>query len=514
MRNYKYIKQIKFLENECFYGGIVRNGVLAPYDCNSDIEYCLSDTIEGDTFGGVFVSNMGRYVKVIDGDCYYAIKGGVMTIKSNYHIEYAEGFGTLKNAFIELNKTFNKTPLKTPKYLLTAPQFCTWTSMGIDVTQDKIEKYCQTVSDNGFPYALFIIDDGWMTDYGDWSFDQNKFSNPKRMIELIHGLGFKVSMWLVPFVNEKCKNFELLKNNGGLITDSEGQVYLAKWWNGQSALLDMTSPFTKKWLKDVLDNLVNEYGVDGFKFDGGGARFYINVPRVEQYGFCIQQSKAWAEFAMQYECSELKEYCYYPASHVITRLNDKRRNWDRNQGIGSLVPNMINAGLCGCYYTCADMIGGGQISDFTSGVEFNDFEVIIRFCECSALMPCMQFSHDYWSEKPDIKEIFLKYSKLHAEFGEYIAGLIDEAQDMGLPIIRSLEFEFPHQGFSNVNDAFMLGSDYLVAPVITKGAREVTLELPKGYKWQYCPTGEVYCSGKVTVSAPLDVLPYFKKING
>lgn len=77
--------------------------------------------------------------------------------------------------------------------------------------------------------------------------------------------------------------------------------------------------------------------------------------------------------------------------------------------------------------------------------------------------------------------------------------------------MRMMEYEFPNQGFERVSDQFMLGSDILVAPVIKKGELTRDVMLPQG-KWQ-TDDGKIYEGGKtVSVDAPLDVLPLFKKI--
>ena len=61
--------------------------------------------------------------------------------------------------------------------------------------------------------------------------------------------------------------------------------------------------------------------------------------------------------------------------------------------------------------------------------------------------------------------------------------------------------------------AFMLGSKYLVAPVVKQGQQTQTLRLPQGANWKYCPDGVVYQGGEeVTVAAPVGVLPYFERV--
>ena len=57
----------------------------------------------------------------------------------------------------------------------------------------------------------------------------------------------------------------------------------------------------------------------------------------------------------------------------------------------------------------------------------------------------------------------------------------------------------------------MLGSRYLVAPVLQKGARERTLVLPEG-RWRYVD-GTVCEGGTVTVAADIDTLPFFEKMD-
>ena len=85
-----------------------------------------------------------------------------------------------------------------------------------------------------------------------------------------------------------------------------------------------------------------------------------------------------------------------------------------------------------------------------------------------------------------------------------------KAAQTGEPIVRCMEYQFPHQGFENVKDQFMLGDKYLVAPVVdNRLEREV--RLPKG-TWRD-EQGKKYKGGKTyRVVVPLERLPYFEKI--
>lgn len=512
MREYKIKTKLEIQDGEAFWGGAVAHGINMPLTRQSD--WLFDSCGQGTTnpVSGIFCSTQGRYV-LLKADFRIGVTNGVITLETDEPPVIGAAGSTLKEAYLAAAATFARDAVSVPRETMTHPQYCTWTEMLLDITEEKILDYARSIAESGMPYAMLILDDGWMRAYGEWEFVESKFSNPKAMIDALHKLGFKVQLWLVPFVDKNARDYALLAKNNALVRSADGKIAEREWWNGTSAVLDMTSEFAWNWLKNQLDSLVERYGVDGFKFDAGDCIYYRDDDITAAPTTASGQNLLWAEFAGQYRYSELRACFNYAGQHTIIRLCDKRRSWDRKEGIGALVPNMINAGLCGYPYTCADMIGGGSIADFEGDCEGPDYELISRFCECAALMPCMQFSNAYWRRNDVIKAMFLKYAQLHMELKEYLTALIDEAEEKRAPILRALEYEFPHQGFETDVDDFMLGSDYLVSPVIRKGQTEKTLTLPRGCDWLYGPTG-TRCHGgeRVTVSAPVGTLPYFKRI--
>ena len=96
---------------------------------------------------------------------------------------------------------------------------------------------------------------------------------------------------------------------------------------------------------------------------------------------------------------------------------------------------------------------------------------------------------------------------------DYIAGLMEETAKTGAPLIRTMFFEFPDdEKCWELPEQYMFGSDYLVAPVLELGARERSVYLPKG-KWESLSDKKVYNGGQtVTVPAPLDIMPVFKRL--
>lgn len=514
--NLKNTVKIEILNDEQWYGAAVSQGMKMPFNAQSNVSFELTKANGGNAHNGALLSSCGRYIFIHGYDFILTVKDGIIEIKTSGEVEVCEGFGTLKNAYLKLAKKYFSLPSKKAKRdLFLQPQFCSWAAMDIHVSDEKVRNYIDSVVDSGMPYGAFLLDDGWMRDYGDWYFDAEKIAKPKELVDYIHSKGFKAMLWIVPFVNESVPDFEKLKKHNAFIRNENGEVSIKTWWNGKSALLDFSNDYAVKWMSSVLDRCVNEYGFDGFKFDGGSPGYIEPSDITTRQLTPNEQSRLWGEFAAKYEYSELRECVGFSIPHFVVRLNDKRRVWlAEENGLGALVPCMLAAGICGYPFTCADMVGGGGISDFQNGNESKfDYDLVSRFCECSALFPSMQFSYPYWDVHSELKQTFLKYAVLHDSLKDYLNELMTIAETEYEPIVRYLEYEFPHQGYEMEVNAFMLGSDYLVAPVVTKGQTEKVITLPSNNKWEYCPTGKIYDGGQtVTVEAPVGILPYFKKI--
>lgn len=77
--------------------------------------------------------------------------------------------------------------------------------------------------------------------------------------------------------------------------------------------------------------------------------------------------------------------------------------------------------------------------------------------------------------------------------------------------MRSMEYEFPGCGYEKVNQQFMLGPRYLIAPV-TREDDSKTIYIPAG-TWRD-DQGETILGPRVLdlENIPVERLPYFEKI--
>lgn len=512
--------KINMLEGEHWWGGAAVTAPVQPFDKTTDYE-CDLLLADGNQSSPLLVSDKGRYVW--SEHCFkFTVKNGVIEVSAE-DAELYEGGKTLRDAYLAAMKAHfpfsGKVP---PEKFFTTAQYNTWMEFTYNPTQKTVLEYAESIVKSGYEPGILIIDEGWHTRYGVWEFDFAKFPDPKAMVDKLHEMGFTVMLWVVPLMTADGRDFlgvaskaKFLNNDGRekpLLKTDDGRVALVEWWNGYSAVLNMCEECDRQYLSGRLDYLMSEYGVDGFKFDGGSLGMYNpkNVVNGAQTRYTAEELNiAWNKFGERFEFHEYKDSFKRGGTPVIQRIRDRGHRWD-GDGLVTLIPFALVEGLTGYPFLCPDMIGGGEWSYTLLGKPW-DGELVVRMAQCSALFPMMQFSLAPWRILNDENAaLCLDAAKLHKKFAPIILDEIKKSAVSGEPIIRPLEYVFPNEGLSGVKDAFMLGDSILVAPVVQEGAVTKTLALPRG-KWLYLGEEELEGGREITVSAPLNTLPYFIK---
>jgi alpha-glucosidase len=518
----KFISEIKPLAGEKWYGAYtakaycntpLKDLTFQPYLANEKKKDLTIDN-RGNQAAPFLLSNKGRYVWSNEAFA-FEFKEGVLIVHSDFEkIEPVVSSGkTLREAYVgAMQKHFQPSGKTLNPLMYKMPQYNTWIELGSNQNQKDLLKYTEGVLKNGFPTGVFMIDDGWANHYGNFEFDPRTFPDPKGMMDTIHAKGFKVMLWVTPFVSPDSREFkELTKLKGVILKKDSKKPSIMKWWNGYSACIDFTSPQGVDWLRKKLKSLQDRYGIDGYKFDAVDFEFYQPLPNgaypnEPSNAKGPEQAELFNKFGAEFDFNEFRAGWKNGNQPIAQRLQDKQYSWDE---LKLLVPDMVSAGLIGHAYTCPDMIGGGLLSNFEN-IDYNKFdqELMIRSAQTQAMMPMMQFSVAPWRVL-DAKHLKIcrEAALLHAKMGDYIYELAQKTAKEGEPIVRHLEYAFPNQGFESCDDQFMLGDKYLVAPMVVKGTtREV--KLPKG-NW-VDELGKKYKGGQtVKIDVPLERLAYF-----
>ncbi len=514
--------ELKILEEEYWWAGLSSKGYEMPYDASTEVSYDLWGDNKGNQAQPLLLSNKGRFVWSEEPIKFVFKKGFITVTTREGTIDSGKKGSNLAEVFDYVsNKYFPSNGLIPDKLLFTHPQYNTWIELMYDQNEDDILAYAEAIIENGYPPGVLMIDDNWQEDYGTWKFSPRRFNDPKGLIDRLHNMGFKVMMWMCPFVSADSADFRQLAQDGLLILDPQKQqnilwantknkAAIIRWWNGASACLDLSNPRAQEWFKDQLDYLVEEYGVDGFKFDAGDARFYINnVVSWKRNITPNDHTQFFAEFGLNYPLNEYRASWKMAGLPLAQRLRDKGHEWE---DLAKLIPDQMSQSVMGYSYTCPDMIGGGEYRSFLSNSNLDE-ELIVRSAQVHALMPMMQFSVAPWRIlSKENNQICLDMANLHVELGEQFLHFAESASRSGEPIVKPMAMAFPNGGYELVKDQFVLGNTIIVAPVIKKGERSRAVLLPQG-KWK-ADDGNIYVGGKeVVIDVPLSRLPFFERVS-
>ncbi|MEP7141981.1 MAG: glycoside hydrolase family 31 protein [Ferruginibacter sp.] len=510
------VQKISVRKGEKWFGGAVSEGHNMPFPEGYSVD--LYGDNRGNQSAPLLLSTKGRYVwsekpfkfGFKDNQLIISKSLGKIMLDSNGH--------SLREAYKAVSKRFFPATGKLPDTLLfSRPQYNTWIELTYNQNQADILKYAHAIIDNGFPPGVLMIDDNWADYYGKFSFRKDRFPDARKMADELHSLGFKVMLWVCPFISPDTEVFRELARKRLILFDNENDSILEwqkatkpaiiNWWNGYSAVLDFTNPETINWYLAQLESMVSGYGVNGFKFDGGDMEYY--PPTVLSYKKVTpnEQSELWGTLGTYYPLNEYRAMWKRGGQPLVERLRDKSHNWEDVQ---KLIPDMLIAGLLGYQFTCPDMIGGGEFGSFI-GRDKLDQDLVVRSAQISALMPMMQFSVAPWRVlNPDHLNAVKEAVGIRMKLTSYIIQLAKESADSGEPIVRSLEYTFPNQGYESIKDQFMLGSKYMVAPVVEKAYKRKVI-FPKG-TWKSDDGKRIEGPIVTEIEVPINRLPVFERI--
>lgn len=466
---------LKILQNEAFYGGAVTEGANQPYTAASVARLDLTFNRTPNQTMPLLLSTAGRWLWNPKG-MEVEFCGGVLRCSDDTRVgAVAGGLGAAYRD--ALKHCFCWHDIRLDSRLFAEPVYNTWIELTFYQSQEKVLRYARDIRAHGLPAGVLMIDDGWSDHYGRWRFSHENFHDPAQMLTELHRLGFSVMLWVCPFITPDTLEYRELEQAGLLVKDASGQPHIAHWWNGWSAVLDMTLPAACAWLKGQLDAL-QELGVDGFKFDAGDSIYYPAGGAVSG----DDHSRAWAAFGEGYALNEYRVTAGAGGWSLMQRQCDKEHSWG-GTGLGALVPGAIVQSLTGHPFLCPDMIGGGEYRNFCAQ-ENLDQELFVRWAQIACLMPVMQFSAAPWRVlSAHNYEKVLRAVALRQRYAPYLARVLQECRATGEPMLRPLAYDFSDPAYTAVTDQFMVGGDLMVAPFCERGQTRREVLLPPG-RWR------------------------------
>ena len=515
------VSEIPLLEGERWWGGGGGDGHNQPYGAGDSKRVDLRS--HGNTSSPLLVSSCGRYVWS-EKPFGYEFKGCRLVLDSDVEkIEPVVAGKTLKEAYLAAVKAHMRFEGKAPPdVFFSLPQWNNWIEIFMNgMDQKAADDYTADLAESGFPCGVYMMDGGWLSHQGSYEFYDKDFPDPKGLFDRIRSHGWIPLIWTAHFVSPDSREYKKLRYH-----DKLGSLdYLAyrkapgskaaavvRWWSGISAIYDLTKPEANAYYAKTLHDFADRYGIKGFKFDAGDPSFFIEDCRFhDESAEPVDYTRLYAELAArEFPYHEIRVSWKCGGLPLVTRLNDRAHAWTGRSAQDTVIPQVVSAGLLGCPYLVADMVGGGLEVSFV-GKEIDE-KLFVRSAALQSLMPMMQFSLLPTRRlSPEGVKLCRAFADLHIAFAPYILEQVRHAAKTGEPVVRAMEYEFPHQGFNRPMQQFMLGDRWLVAPVLTPDDAK-TVELPAG-RWRD-DLGETI-EGPKTLrlsDVPLSRLPRYERI--
>ncbi|EAT48754.1 AAEL000223-PA [Aedes aegypti] len=393
------------------------------------------------------------------------------------------------------------------------PIWSSWARFKKEINDSVLYVYANDIYKYGWSNGQIEIDDDWEMCYGSLQPDSLKFPRMRHTVGVLKAKGFpRITLWVHPFINRDCEAVysEALRNDY-LVRNHDGQTE-AQWWNSEpdgSVHLDFTKSEVAEWFTERLKSIQTEFGVNGFKFDGGEPNYMpadpvLNGPR-SKHPFLITDGylRTVAKFENLAEVRSARRTQDLP---IFVRMNDKSSAWGWSNGLQTLIPTLLMMNMVGYPFVLPDMVGGnGYFNQYPSK------EMFIRWLQATVFMPSIQFSYVPWEYDEETVRISKKMTDLHEKITPKIMERFKLAVSDGHPVNPPIWWVSPDDfEAQKVFDQFMLGEDIIAAPVVQNNVRARDIYLPKG-EWVDGNIATVYVGPRWirNYTVPLNILPYF-----
>lgn len=397
-------------------------------------------------------------------------------------------------------------------------------------SEEEVRALAKTFKEKEIPLDVIYLDIHYMNEYRVFTFDQDRFPNPKKLVEDLKEDGIRIVPIVDPGV-KKDPEYDTYKDgvwNDHFCKYLEGDLYFGDVWPGVSAFPDFTDGRTRRWWGN-LHQFYTDLGIEGIWNDMNEPAVFNETKTMDTdvihkhdgdpkthrqlhnlYGLLM--GKATYE-GLERNLDGKRPFLLTRAGfagvqrYASVWTGDNRSFWEHLQ---MSLPMCMNLGLSGVAFTGPDV--GGFAHD-TNG------ELLTRWTQVGAFTPYFRnhsaigtLYQEPWQFGEEYETIIKRYIQLRYEWLPQFYSLFYEAHTSGLPIMRPLMLEYPSDPKTyGLYDQFMIGDNTLVAPIMQPEVTDRAVYLPAG-EWVDYFRGTVYEGGTThLVHAELDTLPLFVK---
>jgi alpha-glucosidase len=390
--------------------------------------------------------------------------------------------------------------------------------------------FLNSLQEHDIPCGSFHLSSGY-TKVGSkryvLTWDRSRFPNPAALTSSFADAGLKLIANIKPAMLLDHPRFAEVEAFRGFVRDGKDDArrHVTQFWGGDAAYLDFTNPRTTDWWgREVKAQLLdfgiaatwndnNEYEIwdDGAGVNLNGQGGTMEALRPVQTGLMLRASA----LAQREHAPSKRPFLVTRSGgpglqrYAQTWTGDNATDWktlryNLRMGHGLSLSGLFNF--------------GHDIGGFAGPKP--EPELFLRWIEQAVYWP--RFSIHSWKSDGSANEPWM-YPQILDQVREALRWrerlvpllytLLWRAHTHHEPVLRPLFYDFPGQaGSYEEQDAFMLGRDLLVAPVVERGERSRNVCLPHTEGgWYHIGTGEQYPAGRSEVPASLGAAPAFMR---
>ncbi len=403
--------------------------------------------------------------------------------------------------------------------------------LGVQGGRDVVAKKLAGAQKAGVPVAAVWAQD-WegrrVTSFGkqlmwNWRYDETLYPDLPGYIRELNAKGIRFLGYINPFLALEKELYREASEKGYLVRRADGSEYHVTITTFPAAVLDLTNPEARRWIKNVIrDNMIgiglsgwmSDFGeympVDASLHSGEPAELYHNRYPVD---WSRTNMEAVREAGRAGDIAFFSRAGYTGTSRYAPLIwaGDQLVNWSKDDGLPTVITAGISAGFCGIGMHHSDIGGYTTVGWIKRGRE-----LFMRWAEHSAFTAVMR-THEgnrpeaNWQFNSDAATLshFARMGRVHVALKPYIRDAAREYAETGLPLMRHPFVHYENDpGLHSIMYEYLFGRDLLVAPVIKKGKTSWRVYLPRD-EWVHLWSGTSYTGGWVTVGAELGKPPVF-----
>lgn len=481
-----------------------------------------------------FISSNNYFCKV----CTYAYSEFDFTHSNFHQLEICE---IPEKIVFGVGKNLEDTVKNLATTIGTPPELPDWIYNGVilglqggtDIVIPKIKK----ALDKELKIAGMWIQD-WegkrVTAFGkqlmwNWVYDKNMYPDLPKTIENLKMLGIRTLGYINPFLALEGSLYKEASEKGLIVKKVDGSEYHVVVTTFPAAVLDLTNPKTREWIKSVIKNNMIGIGLSGWMadfgeylptdavlYDGTPAELYHNRYPVEWAKLnreALEESGTVGEIVFFMRAGNLGSGNY----STLFWHGDQLVNWSKDDGLPSVIVAAQSMSLSGVSLTHSDIGGYTTLAKNVPEIVWTKRtkELFMRWAEQATFTVVMRTHEGNWPDEnwqfdsdDETLEHFSKMARVHYFLKPYIKYLVHEYVNNYKPIYIPLNFKYEIDNIENYKYEYLFGDDLLIAPVIEQNKIEWKVYLPDD-EWIHFWSGKEYNGGQYTIKAPIGYPPVF-----